>query len=46
MENTNELLFAVFNGDRELTEEAYQEVLNFAAFIEARKSAAKGKDSK
>ena len=32
----NELLFAVFNGENEFTQDAYQEVLNFAAFIQTR----------
>lgn len=36
MDQSKELLFAVFNGENEITQDAYQEVLNFAAFIQDR----------
>ena len=36
MDQSKELLFAVFNGEKEITQDAYQEVLNFAAFIQTR----------
>ena len=34
MDQSKEILFAVFNGEKEITQAAYQEVLNFAAFIQ------------
>ena len=36
MENPNDLLFAVFNGEQEITDEMFDEVKKFAVYIAQR----------